>query len=736
MTKQESYEVINKKYQAINAHHHDLLNTQIKLDEKYFQKSQSKQINQLGFDVIGDNSNEIPNIPFLESSGINIKQIYTQLYLSHLEIFLSTNAKLCFISKKTPEISIILILYNRAELTYQCLKSLIELQSTQNVSFEIIIVDNASSDKTPDLLEKLEGVKIIKNSCNFNYLLAVNQGAMAANGKFLLLLNNDAQVLPGSLISAIKTIKSEEDIGAVGGKIILLDGTLQEAGSIIWQDASCAGYGRGDSPFAPEYMFQRDVDYSSGAFLLTPKDLFFKLGGFDQSYYPAYYEETDYCFRLKQIGKRVVYDPNAVILHFEFASSQSSKQAIRLQIKNQENFLQKHSSFLKFQQASVDLNFLEARMLNQKRRILFIDDRVPHPSLGSGFPRANEIILSLIDLGYFITFYPLNFPYESWSSAYDDIPNTVEIMLNYGIRRLEEFLQQRQDYYDILLVSRHHNMQIVKSIIQHYPSWFTNIKIVYDAEALFSLRDIEKSKLRGITMAKVETDKLVNNELKLTQGTDKIICVSNREKEILNQYSYNSAYVLGHSSKMSPTSLKFEDRLNILFVGPLANYDTPNTDSIFWFITEILPKIRNEQKCQNVELHLVGDFQSEMIKKVIDENIKIIGKVEDLTSYYNQARIFIAPTRFSAGIPLKIHGAASHGLPVVCTSLLSRQLGWQDGLELLVGDDPSEYARKCIELYTNQSLWSQIRENALIRVNRDCSSENFRHQLKIIFDDL
>src|SRR5262249_49150232 len=156
----------------------------------------------------------------------------------------------------------------------------------------------------------------IRNSENRNFLLAVNQAALEARGRYLLLLNNDAQLLPGSLRAALDTIESEPGIGAVGGRLILFDGSLQEAGSIIWRDGSCLGYGRGDNPFASSYMFRRDVDYCSGAFLLTPLELWKKLGGFDEAFVPAYYEETDYCVRLWEHGFRVVYEPAAVLMHY------------------------------------------------------------------------------------------------------------------------------------------------------------------------------------------------------------------------------------------------------------------------------------------------------------------------------------------------------------------------------------------------------------------------------------
>ena len=206
-----------------------------------------------------------------------------------LKQFLDTRASLEFATPANPEVSIVLVLHNRAALTLACLYSLLRSNLS---SYEVIIVDNASTDQTQQLLQQLTGARILHNDTNVHYLRACNQAARLAQGQYLLLLNNDAEVEAGSIRQAIETLESSADIGAVGGKVILPDGTLQEAGSIIWQDGSCLGYGRGDYPLAPAYMFQRDVDYCSGVFLLTKRKLFLEEGGFDEAYLPAYYEET------------------------------------------------------------------------------------------------------------------------------------------------------------------------------------------------------------------------------------------------------------------------------------------------------------------------------------------------------------------------------------------------------------------------------------------------------------
>ena len=133
----------------------------------------------------------------------------------------------------------------------------------------MIIIDNASTDRTAELLDRVRGAVVVRNEKIAFSPSGCNQALEHARGKYLLLLNNDAQLLPGSLQAALAVLEGDEGVGAVGGRILNLRGALQEAGQVLWSDGSSTGYGRGDVCDRPEYMFQRDVDYCSAAFLLT-----------------------------------------------------------------------------------------------------------------------------------------------------------------------------------------------------------------------------------------------------------------------------------------------------------------------------------------------------------------------------------------------------------------------------------------------------------------------------------
>lgn len=665
------------------------------------------------------------------------KQTLCQYYQATLDNFLLSQKKLNFYFSNSPQISVILVLYNRAELTFQCLQSLAaDTTLVSEYPIELIIVDNASSDQTSELLNCLEGIKLIQNEENLNFVAAVNQAYQIATGEYLLLLNNDAQVLPGSIASAVNTIQNGANIGAVGGKVVLLDGTLQEAGSIVWNDGSCLGYGRGESPKAPAYMFQRDVDYCSGVFLLTKRTLFEQMGGFDSDYKPAYYEETDYCLRLWERGERVVYDPDAVVFHFEFASSTSSEAAFALQKAHQDLFVQKHSDQLASHLNPSPSNILAARSAQRDLpRILFIEDRVPHAFLGSGYPRAQNILKSLVDLGYFVTFYPLTFPKEAWQSVYQDIPKQVEVIIDSGVAGLESFLQERAHYFQAILVSRPHNAEYLEPILTNYPDWFTDTKIIYDAEAIYALREAEQVRVTGKEISQQEIQTQLQQELNLAKKADAVIAVSELEKQhFIEQGISSPTYTLGHTLQAMPTETSFEKREGILFVGAIHDEYSPNADSMFWFVEQILPRIRS-RLASHLKFTIAGFSDCQKIFDLQDNATQVLGKVEELKPLYEHAKIFVAPTRFAAGIPRKVHEAAAQGIPVVTTSLIAKQLGWQSGSELLVADAPENFAGECTRLYQDPVLWNQLRENALQRVKNDCSPENFRNQIKDIMQN-
>jgi len=318
--------------------------------------------------------------------------------------FLNDGSRLAFSAAATPVVSVVVVVWNHADLTLKCLQALAE---QTEVAAEIIIVDNASTDETVDLLARIGGATVIRNSSNLGFTVAINIGAKAARGEFILFVNNDATLEPGAIRHMVNTARRSRSIAAVGGKLVYPDGRLQEAGSVIWSDGSCAAYGHGGDPAAPEYNFERQVDFCSAALLLTRREVFEDLGGFDERYRPAYYDDADYCVRVWTRGHAVVYQPKAAAIHYEFGST-SPEASMELQLGRKPIFVSTHRRWLVSQSPPGDDVLATRSHPHRRPSVIIVDDAVPDPRMGSGFPRAAALVHALAELGYLITLYTTN----------------------------------------------------------------------------------------------------------------------------------------------------------------------------------------------------------------------------------------------------------------------------------------------------------------------------------------
>jgi glycosyltransferase involved in cell wall biosynthesis len=400
--------------------------------------------------------------------------------------------------------------------------------------------------------------------------------------------------------------------------------------------------------------------------------------------------------------------------------------------------LSNKAAYLSVRARDVGFDFLDAVVPDRSEapaptlRILFLEDRVPHHHLGSGYPRSNIIIEDLLRLGHSVTLYPLTFCDEAEESVYSDISREVEVIREQGPAGLKRFLKERLEEFDLVLVSRPHNMQTLKRSLPvgRRP------RIVYDAEALFCMREIEQRRMEGHPLPPETVQRLIRKEVRLTTGSRCVISVSDAEGKKFAEHGKAKVFTLAHAVTPRPTPRPFAEREGFLFVGPIWNLQTPNGDAVAWFIREVLPLITQKLGPQ-VKFSVAGHCDPALVSELEVGPVEFLGSLDDVAPAYDRARVFVAPARFAAGVPLKIYDAAAHGLPIVTTSLLASQLSWTAGRELLVGADASELAAECVRLYTNSSLWEQMRASALARVTADCSRTVFADRLeKIIAEAL
>ena len=500
---------------------------------------------------------------------------------------------------------------------------------------------------------------------------------------------------------------------------------------MVWKNGTTCGYGVGDDPRSAAYRFPREVDYCSGVFLLTKTSTFERLGGFSEDFSPGYFEEVDYCFRLREYDKTVVYDPGSVLVHYGSASASEVKRS-EWSEKNRRLFLRRHGSALDDALAPSMKNlFLASSRTRYRGRILYLDDRVPLDHLGSGFPRTRQILRLLTDMGYFVTLFAADVSSIDWSAAGRELPSErLEIVGDLGRERFLSFWRSRPGAYDVLLVSRWHNLR--KLFDYGFDPTKESVRVIYDAEAITAKRLERRRQVVGAdTPGEIAIG--LEEELQLAARADEVWAVSDTEADLLRPTGLRIS-VVGHAVEAVASPPGFSARSGLLFVGRLREKWSPNVDALRWFFQQVLPRLEDRLK-EELPCRVAGALGDDVSFEA-PAQVRFYGRVADLEPLYASSRIFIAPLRFGAGIPLKILGAAAHGLPVVASSTLVEQLAWRDGDEILDGgeSDPRQFAIQLARLYQDEDLWLRLQRRSIDAVRRQFDRDSLRRSLEAALD--
>jgi len=345
-------------------------------------------------------------------------------------------------------------------------------------------------------------------------------------------------------------------------------------------------------------------------------------------------------------------------------------------------------------------------------KILIIDDILPDPSFGVGFPRAYEILLAISNLSHEIEFYQTGSWSGSWYGGERGPPINHAALKARNISMCYELVEKD---FDRVIISRPHNMFFhMHKIRKLYPK----AKLIYDMEALWYKRYELQQQITGKMPAWWKYD-----EIKMAKEADLCIVVSKQEKNILLKSNVKNITVLGHTLTPKYNKIKFNERVNYLMVGGNMEEESSNEDAVWWFINECW-------KDEKSNLVVVGKKTSPRLSE--SNNVKFIGFVKTLTKYYENCRVFVAPTRFSAGIPLKVYEAMANGIPCVISKLLATQMNILDGSCALIAETKEEFIKSCHSLYENEILWNKLKNNSYKLIIKNCNIQKFKTKLKSI----
>ncbi len=351
-------------------------------------------------------------------------------------------------SAERPEVSVVMVTFNAWEWTERALAALV---AHTEPGYEVIVADNASVDGTLDGLAEIEGLTLLRNLTNLGFGPAVNLAALRARAPRLLLLNTDALVHPGWLSPLRTVLDAEPDVAAVAPRLLHLDGTLQEAGSIVWGDAQVWAYGATQPPDRPEYRFRRDVDHASAACLLLRRSAFVDAGGFDPGYAPAYFEDVDLCLTLWERGLRTVCQPDSTVTHAGGASTDRGRRTELLE-NNRARFAARWARLLAERAPSPvhwePEDVIPGRDLRCADRVLVLGDFIPDQRE----PRIESLLRQLLRLWprARITYLALD---DEGATASAASLLTAGVELAWPGEALHVWLGQRRHHYSVVVTT-------------------------------------------------------------------------------------------------------------------------------------------------------------------------------------------------------------------------------------------------------------------------------------------
>ena len=482
------------------------------------------------------------------------------------------------------------------------------------------------------------------------------------------------------------------------------DGRLQEAGGIIFSDASGWNYGRLDLPTKPEYLFSREVDYISGACLMFRKSDWDDLGGFDSHFAPAYYEDTDLCFSMRKKGLSTCYVPSSKVIHFEGVSNGTDESSgmKRYQVINKAKFQQKWHDVLKENHfESSDFLFQAREHGKTKKTILVIDHYVPMFDKDAGSRSTFMYLKLFIEEGYKVIFMGDNFyPHQPYTEILQN--DGVEVL--YGDEYQSNWLSWLENNITSIDVVYIHRPHIAKQYIDKIRSIKFHPKIVYFGHDLHFLRlqREEELSMKNTTGKTIEEWKSL--ELDVMKKSDVALYPSDFEvnavKSLDPMINVDSIPLNWFDASFDINNIEISKQPNLLFVGGFGH--PPNKDGLMWFLQEIFPEV--VQQVPNVKLTIIGSKCPKEIFSLANANISVLGEVSDelLKESYENARIAIVPLRYGAGVKGKILESMSYGVPVVTTPIGAEGLPENQEDYLSIANSSEEFTKIVVQLVQNE----------------------------------
>lgn len=628
----------------------------------------------------------------------------------------------------TPDASIVIPIYGQLAYTLNALHAL--ARHVSKYSFEIIVVDDCSPDASARWLAEIPAIRLHRQSVNGGFIESCNTGARLANGHYLVMLNNDTRVVSGwldGLLDSFATLGDDQSpVGLVGSKLFYPDGSLQEAGGILWRDGSAWNYGRNDDPGKPEYCYARQVDYVSGCSLAIRADLWREIGGFDAHYKPAYGEDSDMALKVRyRVGRGVWMQPLSRVIHYEGKTSgtDTSGGVKAYQIANARKLYERWASDLSTHRPNAEAPHLE-RDRGISKRALVLDATTPEPDKDAGSLTCFELMRALQANGYKVSFLA--------ESNLLYLPEASGALQRAGIEvgyapytsSVTSWLEANGADIDVVLIFRNGvAARQMADVRKHCP----NATVIFHSSDLHFLRLQREAELAGDAKLLRVAGETRRSELGIIRGADATIVHSTFEERLLLEVA-PGANIATFPWILDPKGCKtpFDQRRDIAFLGGYRH--PPNADAVRHFVEAIWPRIH----AANPQMRFIiagSEMPPDLAALDGKNNIVAMGYVADLDALFEKIRLTVAPIRYGAGIKGKVAMSFAYGVPSVLTSCAAEGMELRDGDIALIHDDPAAFADAVLALYDDPARWAAMSADALTFVEKTYGSHLGRRRV-------
>lgn len=591
-----------------------------------------------------------------------------------------------------PLVSIIIPVFNGWEITDRCLKAIRLCQDA--VPFEIIVIDDASNDQTSFELRKIRGIHVITKQVNSGYLLSNNDAARYAQGRYLMLLNNDTEPITGWLDNSVDVMEQQSKVAIVGSKLLYPNGSVQEAGGQVFSNGNAWNLGRtARSKLSPEVCSVREVDYCSAAALLVRRDFWVSVGGFDERYTPAYYEDTDLCLSAWENGYKVMYQPESIVVHHEgMSNGKTTNTGIKkYQLINQAKFFEKWAKSLTHHWEDSGVARLE-HMRASKGIIVLIDSQLPSKFRDSGSQRTLKLIENIQELGFHVVLGAL----DNSTSRFDLLELRKKgVEVYFDLEHLFSSLKLRSSRLRKFWLIRSNVFETVLPTIERD---FPGVDIITDLLDLDYTIDKKKNLVR-----------IDRNQISIVQKSKETVLVSPFEATLLRKETPNACIVELWTEFEERVPVEWEKSSGVLFLGGFRH--KPNVEALEWFVEFVLPELRKNGFQQ--EIRIVGTGLSNELQQRLQKNsITYLGFQKDLDAVYHASRVCISPLQFGRGLKGKIGEALTYGIPIVGTDLSFEGFNVKNDHHVIIEDEAIQFAAAIMKLHSDRLFWEKLSLNS------------------------